>query len=208
MPLGKISRSGKKDNKEELDKARENDTLSSLSASNRYSDLYREQCFRAWWNAGKPTGNRLMEIIPEDEFGRKPHNIVLRSWMKQDDWNSRSLVLDEKAREVNEQQAIQQRAEMFKRHAEIGNEVLEMGLDFLRTKGISTDTQAIKAIQLGAAMERDARGVSEWMNKISGMKDDELLSRVRVLMKGLSEGDKNIIDAEVKELGEDFNDAA
>lgn len=168
-----------------------------------YNEDYQEKCFVAWYQNGKPRGKKLQAVIPEDEFERKPEMHTIYKWQRQS-WNERAKELDLKTRESLDDLIIRKRVEMFERHAEVGAQLADMGLDYLEDFAIGSDASAIRAIREGTDLERKSLGISELLKKLSTMSDDQLKKRFEELVA--ADEDENILDAEFEE--NDVEDAS
>ena len=170
--------------------------FSEIIETSPYTEEYKEICFTVWYGASKPRGKELVDILPDDKYGRKPPLRLLYKWQRQE-WNERAKNLDIKTRESLDALIITKRVEMFERHAEAGAQLADMGLDYFEEKGITTDTAAIRAIKEGTDLERKSAGISELLKKFSTMSDKQLQSRARELLA--ADEDINIIEAEFEE---------
>lgn len=172
-----------------------------------YGEEYIERCFFAWYDAGKPRGTRLRDCLPFDtETGieRKPNIALIARWKREKEWEKRAGELDTEARKIIERQSIEKRAEMFARHAEVGEILVESGVQYILDKGIDSPASAIRAIDLGRSMEERSAGVSEMLLKVSTMDNDQLLKLAGGLLGRVDSDD--VIDGEIVEDEEELEE--
>lgn len=177
-----------------------------------YSDQYIESLFWLWYNAGCPRGSAFRAIVQPDENGRVPNTTRLGMWRRQYGWDARAEDLNIKAQRKMEEIAVTARVQMFKRHAEVAEQMIETGIGYLEEQGIDTASSAIKAIIAGVDIEQKSRGVSDALMKIASMSNESLQATVAGLLSRMSseeakELDKEIIDVEIEETEKDEEDS-
>lgn len=156
-------------------KSEEESKFARILDTTPYTKDYKEICFRAWYDSEQPKGKKILEVVPEDENGRKPSVLTVRKWLRgEDGWNMRARELDVKTRANLDMLIIKKRVEMFNRHAEAGAQLADMGLDYLEEHDITSDSVALRAIKEGTDLERKSLGISELLKSISTMSDDQL----------------------------------
>lgn len=170
-----------------------------------YSKDYIEKCFTIWYASGRPSSMAvLLEKIPEDETGRKPHKSNLLKWSHEGGWDIRADGMDAKAIEVVENDLITQKAEMLRRQANIGFQLQQLGMMYLISGTFDTSASAVSAVIRGAELERSSRGIGELIVKMASMTDAELEAEImKQLTRATDAG--QIIDGEVKEEEETGN---
>src|SRR3990167_392115 len=94
----------------------------AITPQTQYSDEYKEQCFYAWYEAGKPRGKKALDFIPEDDGARKPSIQVFYQWRKEGGWDDRAAALDGEVKNKLNEIAIQKKIEMLESHQIIGEE--------------------------------------------------------------------------------------
>jgi hypothetical protein len=167
-----------------------------------YSQQYKEACFQAWYSSGRPTQVKVLEeILPEDEYGRKPNIDVIRLWRKEDNWDSRADMLDEKVSKKMDTFLVDQKVEMLKQQARRARIIQEKGLEYLEENGFDSSSSAVAAIIKGAELERISFGISDTILKLSKLSDEELLDETQKLLSKFLESGSNVID-----LGEIITD--
>lgn len=122
---------------------------------------------------------------------------LMGRWSGQYDWVNRAGAYDDyieaQARKKLERDAIRRKADMLKRHAEIGRFMQSKGVEYLK-QGNSLDkaSDAIGAIKSGVEMERKSEGLPEYLIEVMSASDDDLQRRYNELLAqigGVGSGD-------------------
>jgi hypothetical protein len=189
-------------------KSEEESTFGGILDTTPYTENYKELCFRAWYDADKPKGKKILAVLPEDENGRLPNIGSIRKWLRgEDGWNMRARELDVKTRANLDALIIKKRVEMFDRHAEAGAQLVDMGLEYLESFDITSDSVALRAIKEGTDLERKSLGISELLKSISTMSDSQLQKRAEELASAdieLSDGE--IIEGVARNVAHDLEE--
>lgn len=164
-----------------------------------YTDDYKERCFIVWYGAGRPTKiSKIRKILPKDEYGRVPTNVLIADWRADLGWAERADELDAKAMQKVDDELVSAKAEMLKRQVKTGMTMQQKGMEYLENKGLDNSLSAIQAIVRGVEIERTSVGMSEFIIKVSKMTDVELKEKIRQLSSRAETGD--VIDAETEEI--------
>src|SRR3990167_756154 len=167
----------------------------------RYSPRYKETVFAIWYENERAGVTRLHGLVPVDEYDRKPPLAMLGKWMEDGEWNIRADILDEQASSSLDIKLVESRIEIFKKHAEIGHKLQEIGLAYFEEHELKNEAIALKAIIDGARLERESLGLGTALAKVFSMNDNELQKE---LQKLLNKSDKSdIVDGETEELEAD-----
>jgi hypothetical protein len=161
---------------------------------NEFPDEYIERVFYAWYENDRKGGSGFISTMPETEDGRKPARITVDKWMREKGWIERADALDAEVSRKMDDEIINKRMEMFKKHEQIGSDLIEKGMAFLndKEKGITNDSTAVRAVDLGITTQRVSTGMAEAYVKISKMSDEALNKELSRLI-----GKKDdIVDAE------------
>lgn len=162
-----------------------------------YSPHYQEQCFQAWYLAGRPnTYTKIVSVIPEDDRGRKPSDNVLAKWRDELNWDIRADALDAKASAIIEDDLVTSRIQMFHEQASRAKELQVMGLDYLRENSFDSSSSAVGAVIRGAELERVSKGLSEHMIRLLQMNDEQLAAEAQKLLERENIPPSQILDAE------------
>lgn len=171
-----------------------------------YSDTYKEECFLSWYNANRPRGKVLMNTLPKDTFGRIPNQTLVMTWKRELEWEKRADEMDEEARKRASDLAIQRKVEMLQHHAEVGQNLTDLGMNYFLNHPLDKPGDALKAIDLGTRLERSSTGGAQALKELAAMNDTSLLREIQKLQgkatgAELSELDgSDIIDGEVDEV--------
>lgn len=155
---------------------------SNYSSVQPYTEDYKEKIFFEWYNHGCPRGNAILTAISPDELGRKPTLIKVLEWIRELGWRQRAEEMDKEAKKFAVRRSIENRAKMFLRAAEVGEEMTEMGIAYLKEHGIDSANSAIKAIIEGHKMEKSSLGGAEFLTEIATMSDEDLKARMMTLL--------------------------
>lgn len=169
--------------------------MPKLTSGLRYlfSPTYVEDVFYFWYKNRQLGASWFNKNVPADENGRKASFSTLQNWIQDYHWMERAENLDVEAARKMDNLIIDERIKMFREHAEIGKEIKEMGIEFLRTKGLEKDASALRAIADGIQIERSSRGLADVLAKISTMGDDDIEREIRKLMP-------SYVDADVEDI--------
>lgn len=149
-----------------------------------FSEDYIESCFLTWFNNGRPQIGKLVTMLPRDDLGRTVAKDTLARWMRDRAWNERADDLDSEVSRSVEQIAVQQKVEMFQRHALVGGEMIDKGIQYLREHGLDKSADAIKMIIEGVRIEKSSIGIPQALMEVSSMSDAKLMSVIARLMSG------------------------
>jgi len=164
-----------------------------------YPEEYIEQIFYLYYENSRKVGDVFISKIPDTSDGKKPRKETVLNWVKTRGWVERADALDAEASMKMDEKVIQRRMAMFKKHEEVGTELMEKGLEYLKENGISTDAAAIRAIDLGITTRVASTGMAEVFIKISKMPNDALNAELQKLLgkkEEIIDGDMEVIDEE------------
>jgi hypothetical protein len=170
-------------------------TFNQVNRAVSYSQSYRESIFNIWYQAECPPITELVKIIPADNDGRMPDLPTVGRWRREDGWDEHADALNGQLAVKTDQIAINERLEMFQKHAELGKELSQRGKEYLEQHGLDTGAEAIRAIVEGTDLERKSIGYAELYKKIINASDDELNDMLKKYL-----GDGKVIDGEVKDV--------
>jgi|SRR3990167_4534940 len=178
----------------------------------RYSDTYIEQVFLFWYKHGRPTAPRLLDLIPQDDLGRRPSQQVLDDWPLKYHWHERADILDLEVEHRITTQAIEEKVEMLTRHADAGQVLVDKALEFVHTHEITKMSDAIRMLVTGVEIEQASRGLPQALMKISAMSDESLSQMVNKLLAKVNPAEAGKFIGPGKETEEavvegDFGDA-
>lgn len=181
----------------------------SSSITTDYPIDYKEACFYAWYQAGRPS-SRVIEIIPTAPDGRKPNVQTLAKWMKGGDgwmnWHEHADILDAKLFEKLDKEAVQKRAKLVQQLAADSEKMKNKGMEYLDKEDPFKDNPAaaIRAIVAGIEGQFKYSGMAESLVMISAMTPKQLEKEALRLL-GKNEN-ADIIDALSDEVPRDEED--
>jgi hypothetical protein len=166
-----------------------------------YSTAYKDEAFYIWYRASRPSMVEMQKILPLDENGRKPHANIITNWKNAFNWNMWADSLDAKVSDQLDMTVVEERVQMYKKHAEMGQQMAEKGMDYINTKGLDSDSAAIRAIVEGITIEGKNRGLADALSRVFSMSEKEIDVELKKMLttKG---GDDGIIDLESSDVEE------
>ena len=176
----------------------------SLSVQS-YSDEYKWKVRQQWYQEGRPTPVKLLNNLVTDEYGRKPHPLAIATWRRDELWDVWADELDSKVMAVAEDSLIIQKAEMLKRHAQVGWLMIDKGMEFLASGTFDSSSSAVAAIKAGVEIERTSRGIGDMLVRMSQMGDDALKQEIMKYINRASENNQ-IVDADIVPEKEESTD--
>lgn len=174
-----------------------------------YTPTYKEKCFDAYFLAGRPPEvTRIIEIIPEDEYGRKPSPAVIRRWQKEYNWEWRGDDLDAQVRQEADKTLIQKKVEMLSRHYEDAVALSDVAVEQLLNTGFDSSAAAVNAYFRGTEEQRKIQGFGELFEKLSKMDDQDIQKRIIELLSRASANEQviDVVDISEDKIEEDEND--
>lgn len=173
-----------------------------MAASSEFTNDYAEIVFTNWYEGGRRVSNSLIESLPLDDLERKPSKITIIGWVKDRGWVERADALDAEVSRAADNAIIDKRRKMFEEQEAVADELLKLGLDFLRSTegagGIKSDATAVRAIDLALTTKRSVTGAAEAYVKISKMSDDQIEAELRKLLGKPAINPDDIIDADTE----------
>jgi hypothetical protein len=160
--------------------------LMSTQGMPRYSTNYKDAVFLIWWKNGKPPIGKLWNIIPDDENSNHPSKGILEKWVR-DEFTEKATTLDAEFYSEIESQALQEKAEMLRRHTNVGTQMQDMSLKYLKEHEEElTINSATRLLIEGVRIERESRGIPDAFDNLSEKTDDELLKELQKLLSSSS----------------------
>jgi len=160
----------------------------------RYAEAYKQYVFQTWYNNGKPSIPKLRDMIePDVTINQKASVRILQDWLI--DFRTQALQWDQEFSNRLMADSLGTKHEMFDRLADAGKVLVDAGLTFLENHTIQDEASAIRAIAVGAKIERENRGLGITMKKLSEMDDEKLTSELKLLLESTKSEVQDIIDA-------------
>jgi len=148
-----------------------------------FSDDYKEKTFFIWYSSGKLEGLRLLDLLPKDIYDRKPNLTTISTWINKLGWRERADVLDVEVAHRIERMAIEEKVEMFNRHALVGREMQDKAIDYFNKNDITSGNVALRLLVEGVEIERQSKGVPGALERLSKMNNEELEKTVERLLQ-------------------------
>lgn len=161
-----------------------------------HSDQYKEEIFRFWYKNRHLGATAFNAKVPPDENNQKVTHHTVQLWITEYLWEERAASLDLEVINRMDTLVIDERIRMFQEHAEIGREIKDFGLSYLRGEGIKSDMAALRAISDGIQIERSSRGLADSLARLAQMDDTTLLKEINKLLATK----QNTIDTEVEDI--------
>lgn len=144
------------------------DARKRITREIKLPDEIHDSAFALWYKLGKPTYKNLAEVMKtEFRLDKTPTSGTLRVWSQTEDWDARADDMDGKIQLSTDKIIIKQRQDIIKKLAQVGNELVEMGLAYLKENGIENSADAIRAIGKGAELEDKLLGWAAYYAEIS-----------------------------------------
>lgn len=166
---------------------------------------YIEKCFLAWMAAGAP--DRIganLDVFPLDESGRRPGIATLSDWSVKYDWRGRADLINAKAIEKVNAELVDDKATLLRQQYEDSKTVLKKALEYIVTDGFDSSASAVSAVFKANEEMRRAIGISEIIEKMSKMSNEELEREILDKIRRASEAGQ-IIDGDIS--GEEDEDS-
>jgi hypothetical protein len=167
-----------------------------------YSQSYKDDAFYLWYKNSRMSLNELIKILPLDDKGRKPHMQSVFIWKQKANWDLWADSLDAKVSDQLDMTVITERVQMYKKHAEIGESLASKGMEYIKEKGIESDSSAIRAIVEGIEIESKNRGLADALSRVFAMNEKELDSELKKMLTNKSGEDSDIIDLSEDDITE------
>lgn len=161
-----------------------------------YSKDYEEACFAIWYKAGKPSLiSQILNLLPKDDQGRTPSKPLLEiHWLP--NWRQRADVLDAESSNILDRNLIQERVEMLEKQAEQGKKLQELGMQFFEDHKLTDEAVALRMVVQGVEIERNSRGLSVALQRISSMSDETLQNELNKQLARYKESGE-VVDGDV-----------
>lgn len=147
-----------------------------------YSESYIEQAFVVWLENGQPPMPKLVLMLDTDDQGHRPAKETLIGWYNKYGWGEKAAGLDQRATQQYEADYVANKALMMGRHAEIGRKLANKGWDWIEKHEIRSAFAALRAIELGIQMEKDASNLGALLDTVAKMGDEKVMSKLDQLL--------------------------
>lgn len=148
-----------------------------------YTNEWKEKVFWIWYESGQVGANKF-HVKLSDLGEETPHINTLNEWIN-DDWRDRAAELDQQVRDKFSKEVIETKVEMLRRHSQVGKELQDIGLDWLReNQDALTPSAVVRLIKDGYEIERASVGVPEALTKMLSVSDEELKKQIEAALTG------------------------
>ena len=149
-----------------------------------FSQEVHQQAFALWYKLGRPEYKQVVQIMQEEagEGVRSPtiHSIMI--WHKSEDWDGHADALDGQAEQAGDLVIIKQRQDIIERMANVGADLVDMGMNYLNKNGIESSADAIRAIGKGAELQDKLLGWAAYFAELSTATNEELEKKLKKFM--------------------------
>lgn len=165
-----------------------------------YNPEFIEKCFVIWYGQERrpSTYYGMAQIMPEDEFGRKPGISTVKKWYL-NGWEARASELDSKAIEIVETTLITKKAALLQKQAEDAFLLSQKAHEFLISGTFDSSAAAVNAYFKATEEVRIVIGISDFLKRLGKMTDDEVQDEIRKRFIRLSEAGQTLEGEEVEE---------
>lgn len=144
-----------------------------------FTDDYKKQCYDAYFLAGRPSdASKILEILPEDEYKRKPSLSVIRRWKKEYNWEWQADEMDAMVRKETDAILIQKKAELLIKQFDSVTRVGEISEEHLLQNGFDSSASAVQAYFKSLEEQRDILGMAGMVKKLSEMDDNQVSNMI------------------------------
>ena len=151
-----------------------------------YTTYYKEvELFNFWYGAERPSTTILVasKDCPTNSKGSKPTSQTVSKWITQFKWHDKAKGLDAEASDLIRQDNVKEKVEMAVRHTKRGKKMQEKAWDYFEKQGISSDHAAMKMLVEGIRIEKESRGISSVIEKLTQMDDEKLMNEALKLIE-------------------------
>jgi len=139
-----------------------------------------------------------MEIFPVAEDGRTATVYTLHGWRKKYAWDLHADELDTKAIQIRDDYLVVRKSDILKKQADDAFLLANKALNFLISGSFDSSSSAVTAYFRATEEVRMAIGISELVEKMSKMSDDELKEEIaKRLQQAANAG--QVIEGELEE---------
>jgi len=178
--------------------------MSKVTVATAYTEHYKVLCKHAWYGGGRPDKSpQILDLIPEDEHGRKPQAQTISEWRNDYLWDAWADEMDAQVEQIVEDELVNQRLVMLKKQAALGAEMQLKGIEHIRHHGFDTSASAVSLIKLGIDTERTSRGISDRLAKLVKLSDEQLTEEAQKLLDRAMESGEVIDVADVEDIEDD-----
>jgi hypothetical protein len=160
------------------------DKRRAVTKSIAYPQEMHDQAFALWYKLGKPEYKQIADIMKEEapEGVRSPSLRTIQEWRSIDDWEGHADALDGQVEQATDTEIIKQRQGIIQKMAGVGEELVDMGMTYLKENGLESSADAIRAIGKGAELQDKLLGWAAYFAELSTASNDELEKKLKKFM--------------------------
>lgn len=143
-----------------------------------FDEDYKEKCFQAWFLAGCPGARTTLNVIPDTENGRRPSVATITNWMEVYQWKVRAADLNAQALAKTNDALVNTKAELLRLQFDNSIALAKKAYDQMLEKGFDNSNAAVQAYFRATSEQRTVMGLSELLQKVGNMTDDELQKKI------------------------------
>lgn len=142
-----------------------------------WSEEYKFKIFNLWYTSGKPGPAMLVQMVDEDDpmTDQRPNQHIITNWIYRD-FVKMAMPIDDDVSKALQKQLVADKLEVMEYQAGMARELYDMGMDWLREKGLGNSRTALTAVVQGMQIERETRGAPQILGNIAKLNDQELLN--------------------------------
>lgn len=183
-----------------------------MSTNIPFTDDYKEKCFNAWVLAGCPNAYQAQGILPDFDGGRRPSVATINNWMEAYQWRLRADEINAAALAKVNEELVNSKADLLRQQFQNSVAIAKKAMESLLTAGFDSSNAAVQAYFRATAEARTVMGISELMQKVGQMTDQQLQEAIAANLERLNVTDTIPLDEEAnvveqpKEETEDKSD--
>lgn len=154
-----------------------------MSTRLQWSPVARDTAFQAWYKAGRPALPAFAKSHIDPATQKPIPFYTLRKWFRDEGWEQYADKLDSQARQKTEKEIVGDRVKMLRRQRKLALRLQKKAYDKIGSDGFEFENEfaALRAIEIGTALERSSVGSAEMFDDISTMSDAQVAEALRML---------------------------
>ena len=159
------------------------DGRKALTKKIAFPEEVHQQAFALWYKLGRPEYKQVVQLMQEQAGGGKsPTLVTIKYWHKYEDWDMHADALDAGSEQAGDKEIIRQRQGIIQKMAAVGEELVDMGMNYLKEHGIENSADAIRAIGKGAELQDKLLGWAAYFAELSTASNEELEKKLKKFM--------------------------
>ncbi len=166
-----------------------------------WSQTAKDLAFQTWYTGGRPALLGFAKTYIDQDTNKPIPFYTLRNWYRDDDWQAQAEKLDKQVQARNEKAIVAQRVKMMQRQRKVGITLQRKGLKKITAEEFEFENEfaALRAIEIGTALEKSSIASTEVFDDIAGMTDAQVLEALQLLAAAeTSDSDSDGFDEQAK----------